>query len=140
MNKISVIILREFTTRILKKSFIILTILMPFLMAGIVAVPFLLGQLEDDKESTIAVIDQTGLYRDCLKSNERYHYVFLDHMTPELRSDTSDITAVLQISDDLTQSSLAWLDQRNPAQPDGICREPAGGKGAARQVGGIQHS
>ena len=90
MNKISVIILREFTTRILKKSFIILTILMPFLMAGIVAVPFLLGQLEDDKESTIAVIDQTGLYRDCLKSNERYHYVFLDHMTPELRSDTSE--------------------------------------------------
>ena len=38
------------------------------------------------------------------------------------------------------QSGLAWLDQRNPAQPDGICREPAGGKGAARQVGGIQHS
>ena len=107
MNKISVIILREFTTRILKKSFIILTILMPFLMAGIVAVPFLLGQLEDDKESTIAVIDQTGLYRDCLKSNERYHYVFLDHMTPELRSDTSDITAVLQISDDLTRNPKA---------------------------------
>ena len=35
MNKISVIILREFTTRILKKSFIILTILMPFMMASI---------------------------------------------------------------------------------------------------------
>ena len=107
MNKISVIILREFTTRILKKSFIILTILMPFMMASIVAVPFILGQFEDDKESTIAVVDQTGLYRDCLKSNERYHFVFFDQMTPELRSDTSEITAVLQITDDLTRNPKA---------------------------------
>ena len=82
MNKISVIILREFTTRILKKSFIILTILMPFMMASIVAVPFILGQFEDDEESTIAVVDQTGLYHDCLKSNERYHFVYFDQMAP----------------------------------------------------------
>ena len=107
MNKISVIILREFTTRILKKSFIILTILMPFMMASIVAVPFILGQFEDDEESTIAVVDQTGLYHDCLKSNERYHFVYFDQLTPELRSDTSEITAVLQITDDLTRNPKA---------------------------------
>lgn len=103
MNKISIIILREFTTRIRKKSFIILTILMPFLMAGIVAVPILLGQLQDDEQVTVAVVDQTGLYKDCLPSNAQYRFVFYDKMTPALRSDTAEVEAVLQITDDLAQ-------------------------------------
>ena len=39
MNKISVIIKREYVTRVRKKSFIIMTILAPLLMAAIIIVP-----------------------------------------------------------------------------------------------------
>ena len=39
MNKIWIIIQREFLVRVKKKSFILLTILMPFLIVGIVALP-----------------------------------------------------------------------------------------------------
>ncbi len=42
MNKISVIIKREYVTRVRKKSFIIMTILAPLLMAAIIIVPTLL--------------------------------------------------------------------------------------------------
>ncbi len=39
MNKISVIIKREYVTRVRKKSFIIMTILAPVLMAAMVILP-----------------------------------------------------------------------------------------------------
>ncbi len=62
MNKTWIIIQREFAVRVKKKSFILLTILMPFLIAAVVLVPALLGQLNDKKHSKVAVIDATGLY------------------------------------------------------------------------------
>ena len=39
MNKIHIIIAREFNERVRKKSFIITTILMPLLMLGLMAAP-----------------------------------------------------------------------------------------------------
>ena len=39
MSKIYIIIKREFMTRVRKKSFILLTILMPFIFAALVFVP-----------------------------------------------------------------------------------------------------
>ena len=42
MNKVPVIIRREYLTRVRKKSFIIMTILAPVLLAGLIIVPILL--------------------------------------------------------------------------------------------------
>ena len=47
-NKIFLVIQREFLTRVRKKSFIILTILMPFLMAALVTAPMWLGATNTD--------------------------------------------------------------------------------------------
>ena len=49
MNKISVIIKREYITRVRKKSFIIMTILAPILMAAIVILPTVI-MMNDDCE------------------------------------------------------------------------------------------
>ena len=62
MSKIGIIIGREYMTRVKKKSFVILTILMPFLMVGIVAAPILLGSIKGDDTTEVAVIDATGKY------------------------------------------------------------------------------
>ena len=43
MNKILIIIQREFLNRVSKKSFILLTILMPFIFAALIFVPALLS-------------------------------------------------------------------------------------------------
>ena len=107
MNKINIIILRELTTRVKKKSFIIMTILMPFLMVLLVMAPVLLGQITGDNQERIAVIDQTGKYADCLKSNKEYVFVRYDKMEASLKSDTTDITAILTITADLAENPKA---------------------------------
>lgn len=101
MNKLSIIILREFTTRVVKKSFILMTVLMPFFFAALVFVPMWLGQINDDEQQKIVVIDPTNHYFQCLESNEQYLFVRADRMDPAYKSDTTDVAAVLQITDDL---------------------------------------
>ncbi len=46
MSKIWIIIQREFMTRVKKKSFILLTILMPFIFAALIMVPLMLATIE----------------------------------------------------------------------------------------------
>ena len=50
MNKILIIIQREFLKRVQKKSFIILTIATPFLMAALIFVPLWLSSVENDRQ------------------------------------------------------------------------------------------
>ncbi|MGB0887797.1 MAG: ABC transporter permease [Vicingaceae bacterium] len=61
MNKIKLIIAREYLTRVKKKSFIIMTFLGPILMAGLMLVPIWLA-LKDKDIQLIEVIDETGKF------------------------------------------------------------------------------
>ncbi|MBE0639767.1 MAG: ABC transporter permease [Bacteroidales bacterium] len=61
MNKIKIIITREYLSRVKKKSFIVMTILGPILMASIWVLPVFLSTISTD-EKTIQVIDETGLF------------------------------------------------------------------------------
>ena len=70
MNKIWIIIQREFLVRVKKKSFIILTILMPFLMVGIVALPVWLSTLKSGEVTNVSVVDLTGAYGSFFSENE----------------------------------------------------------------------
>lgn len=74
MNRLSLIIQREYLTRVRKKSFIILTVLMPFLMVAISLVPFWLSTLNDGSIKNVAVIDNTGIYAPLLKSTDQYDF------------------------------------------------------------------
>jgi ABC-2 type transport system permease protein len=58
MNKILLIIRREYLSRVKKKSFIIMTILGPVLMAGIMVVPIWLSMQKSEKQK-IEVIDES---------------------------------------------------------------------------------
>jgi len=58
MNKISLIIRREYVTRVRKKSFIIMTLLTPFLFALIFIIPMLVMSNEDKNFKKIAVIEE----------------------------------------------------------------------------------
>ena len=70
MNKIWIIIQREFLVRVKKKSFILLTILMPFLIVGIVALPVWLSTLKSGDVTRVAVIDTDGSYQSLFTENE----------------------------------------------------------------------
>lgn len=62
MNALSLIIQREYTIRVRKKSFIILTLLMPVLMVSLTFLPLWLSTLNDGDIKRIAVIDHSGIY------------------------------------------------------------------------------
>ena len=100
-SKIWIVAQREFAVRVKKRSFIIMTVLMPFLMAALVLLPLFLSMLDSDERKTVAVIDSTGRYVEAFESNEKYLFVPTEKMTGALRSDSTETAAVLQITDNL---------------------------------------
>ena len=72
MNTVGLVIQREYITRVRKKSFIILTLLMPLLMVALSVIPFWLSTLNEGGVKQIAVIDNTGVYAPLLQSTENY--------------------------------------------------------------------
>lgn len=102
MHKILIIIRREFLTRVQKKSFIILTILMPFIFAALIFVPLALAGIKDNEQKQVAVVDKTGLYSDVFQSDASYLFVSLPDTSAELRSEDYGVEAVVYISDTLT--------------------------------------
>lgn len=76
MNKILLILQREYITRVKKKSFIVMTILGPILMAAIAIVPILIAKYSDDKINKILVIDQRPeIFTTILPSSETVLFV-----------------------------------------------------------------
>jgi len=68
MNKISLIIKREYLSRVKKKSFIIMTLLGPILIAAMIIVPVILGMRSHTKHD-IMVLDETGWFQGKFKNN-----------------------------------------------------------------------
>lgn len=109
MNRLGLVIQREYITRVRKKSFIILTLLMPVLMVAISLVPLWLSTLNDGAEKRIAVIDNTGIYAPLLESTDQYTFVVVGE--PEARTAEDrlggDLFAILQITGDLNKNPRA---------------------------------
>ena len=104
MSKISLIIKREYTTRVMKKSFIILTLLTPLLFVGMIFMIVWLSGIKDNKIKKIAVIDNTHLYKDILKSNESYLFEYVDAPIDKIKeqnTEKSEYVALLNITNDL---------------------------------------
>ena len=81
MSKIFLVLAREFLTRVRKKSFIIMTILAPLLFAGLMVVPMIIATMDDTKERSIAVIDDSGLFKNKITETEYLKFVYLDGVT-----------------------------------------------------------
>jgi ABC-2 type transport system permease protein len=77
MKKIILIIQREYLTRVKKRSFIIMTILGPILMASLVIVPIYLATHSDELK-TVAVLDETGIFRGKFTESETLKFHYLD--------------------------------------------------------------
>ena len=62
MNKIWLIVQREYLTRVKKKSFILMTILGPVLIGGLYALGFYMILSSGDSVSKVRVVDESGLF------------------------------------------------------------------------------
>jgi ABC-2 type transport system permease protein len=103
MNKIGIIISREFNERVRKKSFIITTILMPLLMIGMMAAPTLMMLFAKGDQKSIVVIDQSGIIAPNLEGDDEITFTPMDITLDEARAD-SDIFGVLWIGEDVVDN------------------------------------
>lgn len=74
MNKIPLIIKREYLTRVKKKSFLIMTILGPILMAALFIVPIYVAQLKGDVK-TIGIIDDTNIFIESFENTDNLLFI-----------------------------------------------------------------
>ncbi|MBO7617250.1 MAG: ABC transporter permease [Bacteroidales bacterium] len=75
MNKIGLIIKREYLTRVRKRSFIIMTILGPILMAAIYIIPIMLALNSSTDHLRVAVVDESRWFESSFTSNENHTFV-----------------------------------------------------------------
>jgi ABC-2 type transport system permease protein len=101
-NKIGIIIGREFSIRVKKKSFILSTILTPLLFAGLMVVPALMAMYSDnDIIQNIKVVDESGIVMPYLENTDNIRFEQIkDKTVDQLKEEIEkeEYTAVIGIS------------------------------------------
>ena len=93
MNKIWIVIKREYLTRVRNKTFIFSTFLTPLVFAGILAAVILITVKGSDKE-VIGVIDNSGLFKNKVDSSKSVRFV-LDPTADTSNFEKRGYTAIL---------------------------------------------
>ena len=112
MNKIKLIISREYLTRVKKKSFILMTLLGPILFAALFIGPAWIASLEDTDVKNIAVIDSSGIFIDKIPETDYIKFEYLENKTlndVKKNFSESDYYGVLQILPSITYEPGAAL-------------------------------
>jgi len=112
MNKTLLILRQEYLKRVKKKSFIILTLLVPFLFAGVFALIILLSVKGDKKERTIAVFDESALFNEELTDEGLTKYEFIpkeEYLQLKSNLKASEYYALLYIPQDIYSNNYAQL-------------------------------
>ena len=73
MNKILLVIQREYLTRVKKPSFWVLTIVVPILLAGVYAIPIILAS-RPIEHAHVLLVDDTGLFQGQFRSGRDITY------------------------------------------------------------------
>lgn len=80
MNRLSLIIRREYLNIVARKSFIVMTLLIPLLSLLCMVAPILLMGLNDGELRNVVVIDEGSGLADVLKDTDEFHFVRIDSL------------------------------------------------------------
>jgi ABC-2 type transport system permease protein len=120
MNKIALIIQREYITRVRKKSFIIMTLLTPFLFALIFIIPALVMTDEDKEFKKIAVIeDGSDLFTNVIPDTRDVDFEYLTGVRlNDIKNTFSEMGyyGILYISPDLVTNpdAIQLISRKQP--------------------------
>ena len=101
LRNISIIIRREYLNKVKKKSFLIITFVVPVLFAALCVVPSLIMLNTKEAAKDIAVVDQSGIVMPYLENTENIKYMDFTPMgVDSVKSyiHQFDVDAVLSIS------------------------------------------
>jgi ABC-2 type transport system permease protein len=77
MNKIGLIIKREYVTRVRKRSFLILTFLAPILMEAIYIIPIMLALHSSNEHLRVAVVDESHWFEERFHDTKEHTFVLM---------------------------------------------------------------
>ena len=99
MNKINLIIGREYWTRVKSKSFLLTTFLAPIGIVLVYAVLFFLMSRGSDKQKTIAIIDNAGISNNVDVKKQNLNFVIENRSFTELIAayDQKEIDGLLEL-------------------------------------------
>jgi len=85
MNKIGLVIQREYLSRVKKKSFLLTTILVPIIIIGFYAAIIAISVTDSGDKSKVAVIDESGIFNGKVvnQKNDPTEYVFIQNETEQ---------------------------------------------------------
>lgn len=101
MNKIWLIIKREFLTRVRKRSFLVVTLLVPIAFAAMIVIPILMA-VSGNESKRIAVIDKSGIFNNNLADKKGVYFKYLpDANLDSLKRhyEAADYSGILYIPD-----------------------------------------
>jgi ABC-2 type transport system permease protein len=108
MNKIGIIIAREFTERARKKSFIVTTLLMPLFMIGMMVAPSLVMLYGGSEQKEVVVLDPSGIVGSRLESSQEVVFTLENDISKEEACRKYDaesgIFGILYIAEDVKES------------------------------------
>ena len=109
-NKIGLIIRREYLTRVRKKSFILMSLLGPLIMAGVLTFA-LWTSLEESEDQKVLVVDDNYPFFENLDGSSKLTYNIMDvSLTQgEALLEVSDYTALLYLPKNILQSKSGQL-------------------------------
>jgi ABC-2 type transport system permease protein len=87
MKKIWLVIQREYLTRVRKRSFIVMTILGPILMASAFVVPMYLATLTEGETKVVSVLDETGWFYDKFADTDDINFQYTVKSLDEAKFD-----------------------------------------------------
>lgn len=89
MNKLPLIIKREFIAKVRNKSFIVMTFLSPLLFVGMAVLIGFLASMNKDSVTQIAIHDEAGYLKNDFKSDKYTQYTDLSEMPFTVAKDTA---------------------------------------------------
>lgn len=108
MKKIYLVIAREFTERVRKKSFIVTTLLMPLFMIGMMVAPSLMMLYGTSEQKQVVVVDKSGIIAERMISSEEVVFSAQNNLTKEeacqIYNAESGIFGILFIGEDVETS------------------------------------
>lgn len=100
MKNLSLIIKREFNSRVRNKSFIVMTILSPLIIVAMIFLVVFLSNLNREETRTVGVLDESGLFLATLEETEVLRFQFLNE---------ADLEAAKKISQQSNYHGLLYI-------------------------------
>lgn len=122
LHIINIIIKREYLNKVKKKSFILITFLVPILFAAICALPSLIMLMAEEESKKVAVVDKSGIVQPFLENTGNIEYSFFNDEDPQiLKTELDELgqDALLSISP-LDTASKTVVAETYSAKPLGM--------------------